>query len=503
MDARDYQNALYEFVRNSFRVFVERAFLELNPRTEFLPNWHLDVMCDELDKVRSGTSKPITVICVPPRSLKSHCSSVCLPAYLLGHNPSAQIICVSYAQDLADKFATECRALMQSPLYRALFPATHLSSKRPPLDELLTTRHGVRLATSVGGVVTGYGGDIVIVDDPLKPEDAFSQVARKKVNEWFSRTLRTRLNNQRTGRFVIVMQRLHEDDLVQHILDTNNAEDVRLLEFPAIADKDETYEITTPFGNSITYTRRLGDLLHPEREDRATLDRLRESMGTYNFSAPFLQSPVPSDGGIVKPNWFRRYTPEQLPFCAARLQSWDTAVTPGEFSDWSVCTTWLVVYLYMKHYDYNQHPELDAGKFPDMYLVDVYRAKLDFPGLKKAVIEQKLKFNPGTVLIEDKSSGTPLIQELHSLGHAGIQPYVPPPNCDKKMRMYACCSPIEGGYVYLPENAEWLSTYLSELRAFPYGRHDDLVDSTSQAIHWVNRSKFTAPHSVSLSKVLL
>ena len=157
----------------------------------------------------------------------------------------------------------------------------------------------------------------------------------------------------------------------------------------------------------------------------------------------------------------------------------------------------------MKHYDYNQHPELDAGKFPDMYLVDVYRAKLDFPGLKKAVIEQKLKFNPGTVLIEDKSSGTPLIQELHSLGHAGIQPYVPPPNCDKKMRMYACCSPIEGGYVYLPENAEWLSTYLSELRAFPYGRHDDLVDSTSQAIHWVNRSKFTAPHSVSLSKVLL
>jgi len=106
MDARDGKNTLYELVRNSFRVFMQRAFLELNPRTEFLPNWHLDVLCDELDKVRSGTSKPITVICVPPRSLKSHCSSVCLPAYLLGHNPSAQIICVSYAQDLADKFAT-------------------------------------------------------------------------------------------------------------------------------------------------------------------------------------------------------------------------------------------------------------------------------------------------------------------------------------------------------------------------------------------------------------
>jgi hypothetical protein len=181
---------------------------------------------------------------------------------------------------------------MQSAIYRALFPGTRLSSQRPPLDELVTTRQRVRLATSVAGVLTGYGAEIVIIDDPLKPENAFSDVARKRANDWFSGTLRTQLNSHKTGRFVIVMQRLHEDDLVGHILETVDAEDVRLLRFPAIADNDETYTIMSPLGKPITYLRSIGDLLHPEREDRATLDRLRQSMGIYNFSAQFLQSPV-------------------------------------------------------------------------------------------------------------------------------------------------------------------------------------------------------------------
>jgi len=154
----------------------------------------------------------------------------------------------------------------------------------------------------------------------------------------------------------------------------------------------------------------------------------------------------------------------------------------------------------MKYPDYDDNPEFYTGKCPDMYLIDVHRKKSTFPDLKKAVIDQKLKFNPSTVLIEDKASGTPLIQELHSMGHVGVQAYTPPPNCDKQMRMHACCSRIEGGYVYLPESAEWLSTYLEELRGFPHGRHDDQVDSTSQAIHWVNRAKFTMPHCVSVSK---
>jgi hypothetical protein len=218
MDGEDCKKALTSLARNSFRVFMERSFYELNPGDEFKPNWHLDVMCDSLDKVRSGIIKR-EIICLPPRSLKSHCASVCLPAYILGHDPSAQIICVSYAQDLADKFANDCRTLMQSAMYRTLFPAARLSSKRPALHELVTTGRGFRLATSVGGVLTGYGADFLIIDDILKPEDAFSESARRRANEWFSHTLLTRLNDQQNGRILVIMQRLHENDLVGHVLE--------------------------------------------------------------------------------------------------------------------------------------------------------------------------------------------------------------------------------------------------------------------------------------------
>ncbi len=218
MDSEGYKRALTAITRNSFRIFMERSFNELNPSDEFKPNWHLDVMCDRLDKVRRGIIKR-EIVCLPPRSLKSHCASVCLPAYILGHDPSAQIICVSYAKDLADRFANDCRTLMQSAMYKALFPNTRLSSRRPALDELVTTRRGFRLATSVGGVLTGYGADFLIIDDILKPEDAFSESARRRANEWFSHTLLTRLNDQQNGRIAIIMQRLHENDLAGHILE--------------------------------------------------------------------------------------------------------------------------------------------------------------------------------------------------------------------------------------------------------------------------------------------
>ncbi len=267
-------------------------------------------------------------------------------------------------------------------------------------------------------------------------------------------------------------------------------EDWRLVSFPAIAADNEAYTITTPFGKAVTYTRRRGDLLHPEREDEATLKRQRASMGEYAFSSQYLQSPVPLDGGLIKEQWFKRYTPDQLPELYFYLQSWDTATTVGELSNYSVCTTWRVVPPYMKFADFYYNEDRYARELSDMYLVDVYRKKLDFPSLRKAVIKLKETYQPQTVLIEDKSSGTPLIQELWSLGYVGVQRYLPPPGCDKFMRMHACCSMLERGHVFLPEQAPWLATYLNEMRAFPHGRFDDEVDSTSQALQWINRDKF-------------
>ena len=227
-------------MRSDFTAFIERSFHELNPTTAFLPNWHIEVIAAELEACRRGEIKRL-IINVPPRSLKSHCASVAFPAWLLGHDPSAQIICASYAQELANKLSSDCRTLFASSFYQDLFP-TRLSPHRQAVQEFMTTRQGFRLSTSVGGVLTGRGADFIIIDDPLKPEEALSDTQRKAVNDWFDHTLYSRLNNKRNGCIILIMQRLHEDDLVGHVL---GMEPWKVLRFPAIAEEDENHVIQT------------------------------------------------------------------------------------------------------------------------------------------------------------------------------------------------------------------------------------------------------------------
>src|SRR5437667_6852318 len=203
------KQAFAALMRSDLHGFIELSFCDLNPVADFKNNWHLDVIAYELEQVRLGKTQRL-IINVPPRSLKSHCASVAFPAWVLGHEPSSQLICASYAQDLSDKLASDCRALMMGDRYKRIF-RTRLAAQRPALQELVTTQNGFRLATSVGGVLTGRGADYLIVDDPLKPDEALSQTNRQKVNDWYDHTLLTRLNDKRYGRIVLIMQRLHED----------------------------------------------------------------------------------------------------------------------------------------------------------------------------------------------------------------------------------------------------------------------------------------------------
>ena len=205
------------FLRRDFVAFVERGFYELNPETEYLHNWHIDVIAEALEQCRSGKLRRL-IINVPPRSLKSHMTSESFVSWLLGHNPAARIICASYAQDLADKLAGDCRSLMAARWYQDLFPATRLAMRRQAVHDFMTSEKGFRLATSGGGVLTGRGADFIIIDDPLKPDEALSEVQRNAVNNWFDHTLISRLNDKRNGCIILIMQRLHEDDLVGHVL---------------------------------------------------------------------------------------------------------------------------------------------------------------------------------------------------------------------------------------------------------------------------------------------
>jgi predicted phage terminase large subunit-like protein len=468
-------NEYVTMLRSDFFAFIERSFYQLNPDAEFLPNWHIEMIASELERCLRGETKRL-IINVPPRSLKSHCASVAFPAWLLGHKPSTEIICVSYAQDLADKLALDCRSLMNSDWYGKVF-STRLSPQRQAVSEFMTESQGLRLATSVGGVVTGRGGEFIIIDDPIKPEEAVSDGRRDAVNEWYDRTLYSRLNNKETGCIIIIMQRLHEDDLVGHLVQQGGW---KVLKFPAIAVEDETHVISSHLGQR-TVQRRAGEALHPEHESLDILQDIRRNLGEYNFSGQYQQEPAPLGGGMVRLEWFKTYKDGEQPANFDLVfQSWDTAVKATELSDYSVCTTW-------------------GKKGENLYLLDVVRRQMEYPELKRMVRERARTLKATTVLIEDKSSGAQLLQELIREGLRGVTRYEP--KMDKIMRMHSVTSTIENGFVHLPEKANWLDEYRHELATFPKGKYDDQCDSTSQALDWV-KTGWGPDHYVRMMKFL-
>ena len=450
-------------LRNDFASFIERTFHELNPQANFVPGPYIELLAATLEKCRNGQTKR-QIINLPPRTLKSHAATVAYPAWLLGHDPSKQIICASYGQDLADKHARDCRTLMSSAFYLGLFPQTVLSPEKLSVNDFMTIAQGFRMATSVGGVLTGRGADIIILDDPMKPEDALSETRRRASNDWYFNTLLSRLNSKENGVIIIVMQRLHQEDLVGEVMEREHWD---VLSLPAIAMDDECYRYEGLFGGS-SFVRKAGEALHPERDSVETYRKIRETVGEYNFESQYQQNPIPREGGLIKRDWLKFYAPEELPpHFRMIVQSWDTANKAGELNDFSVCTTW----------------GIDGDRF---YLLHVHRMRMTFPVLKRAAKELYERFKPRKVVIEDKASGTSLIQELKREGLYGIEPYQPPPGSDKEMRTVGQSMKFESGQVLLPTNAPWLDDYVRELTGFPGAKFDDQVDSTTQALDFMS-----------------
>lgn len=448
-------------LRSDLVTFIERSFYELNPQTQLLLAPYVHLIAMHLEACRRGEIKRL-IINLPPRYLKSHCASVVFPAWLLGKDPSARIICASYGQDLAENLALESRKLIQSAMYQQIFPA-RLDPRKSAVNDFITTEGGGRMATSVGGVLTGRGADFIILDDPMKPDEALSDTRRQAVNDWYDNTLLSRLNDKINGCIIIIMQRLHQDDLVGHALEHG---DWTVLNLPAIAEVDETFEIREVFGTTL-WQRTIGEPLHEQRETLDMLQKTRARIGEYNFSSQYQQNPIPVGGAMVKSNWLMTYdTLPPVSECRGIFQSWDTANKTGELNDWSVCTTWGI-------WD-NRY-----------YLMNVLRKRLDYPSLISTVLSQAERFNPKNIIIEDKASGTQLIQDLNQKGIRNIYPYMPPTGTDKIMRLHAQTDVFEQGQIYLPEQAPWLDVYRTELLSFPGSKYYDQVDSTAQAIHYI------------------
>jgi predicted phage terminase large subunit-like protein len=358
--------------------------------------------------------------------------------------------------------------VLESKVYNQTFqPTWSLSDEQNQKTRFNNTMTGYRLATSVGGAGTGEGGDFIVVDDPIKASEAESEVRRQNVIDWWDNEMSTRGNNPETVAKVIIMQRLHANDLAGHCIKQGGYEVLRLP-----AEYDGKKSVTCIGWEDPRNT--LGELLWPERFSKETINDLKRQLGSRGTASQLQQDPKAAEDGLFKRKWWKTYN--QLPLAGQRkrvVQFWDTAQKPGISNDYSVCATWI---------------ETQSG----FYLADVLRAKLEYPQLKAAIKMQQAKWNATAVQIEDKGSGISLIQDLRQETSLPIVAYDPGQN-DKQVRAAAATPTVEAGNCFLPEDASWTEDFIREHEQFPDGDNDDQVDTTSQMAEYFNRQRAYNP----------
>jgi len=450
---RDLADAIY---RTDFGAFTCKAFEALNPGQRLILNWHIECICYQVQQMVSGDARKRLVLNLPPRTLKSFIVSVALPAWLLGRVPSTRIICASYSDELAAKFSRDCRALLETPFYKRVFPQTRLNPKKAAEGEFETTRRGSRLATSVGGTLTGRGGDVLIVDDPIKANDADSEVARRGAIDWFRNTALSRLDDPAESLVCIAMQRLHVDDLSGILIE----QDWPRLVIPAIAVEPADYRVS----EDEVYPRPAGELLQPQRDGPAAIEELKREIGSRVFAAQYQQNPTPPDGNMIKAAWLGRYdsAPERQTFQRVVL-SCDPAGKAGIRNDYTAIT-------------------VVGVREKSLHVLQVSRGHWTVMQMREQIMMLAALWRVDLVIVEDTASGMGLIQLLKEVPHLNVVGRNP--DADKITRMSRQQGRFEAGRILLPTEALWLADFENELLAFPSGRYDDQVDALLLFLEW-------------------
>ena len=457
---------------SSLKFFLRNVFNTLNPSTKIIWNWHIDYLCDVLEEVYLGKIKRV-IINIPPRYLKSIICSVAFPAWVLGKDPTKRIIVCSYSKTLAVKHSIDTRQVMQSEWYKQCFPNTQISHGKNEKTKFITTKNGFRFATSTGGTLTGEGGDILIIDDPHNPVNIFNKKNRIKVANWFSSVFSSRLNNKKTGSIIVVMQRLHNEDLCGYLLDKKNNKNKWFhINIPAIAENEITYQLY----DKIYKIRQVGNILHKKMEGEDELNNIKSDLGEYNFLAQYQQNPISAEGNLIKKKWLKYFNLDEFlkemngnDICKNYYISIDCAAGIGTENDFSAIAVFLV----------------KNNKF---YLCNIYNLKLIYPDLKKEILSIFNEYNPVAILIENKSNGSSLIQDLQQQYNKIISIK---PTKSKEYRVNEILTTIESGSFFIAEKQSWNESFEAELLSFPSCKHDDIVDAVSQMINWYNnRQKY-------------
>ena len=434
-----------ELAQTKYIKFVEKVW------PSFISGAHHKRMAEAFERVASGQCKRL-IINMPPRHTKSEFASYLLPAWFLGRFPHKKVIQTSHTAELAVGFGRKVRNLVDTEVYKDIFPDLSLSTDSKAAGRWNTSKGGDYFAIGVGGAVTGKGADLLIIDDPHSEQEAAMAAVNPdvydKVYEWYTSGPRQRL--QPGGAIVIVMTRWAQRDLTGQVLKSaaqRSGEDWEVIEFPAIL----------PSGNP----------LWPQFWSIEELSALKEELPNAKWQAQYQQNPVGNESAIIKRDWWKWWEEDHPPECDFILQSWDTAFEKTQRADYSAGTTWGVFTNYK-----------DNTK--NIILLNTYKKRVEFPDLKRDVLREYNDYEPDTLIIEKKASGAPLIYDLRAMG-VPVQEYTPSKGQDKIARLNAVSDIIASGKVWVPRT-RWAEELVDEIAAFPSGEHDDLVDATTLAL---------------------
>ena len=432
--------------QKSFMAFVKEMW------PGFIHGRHHALMAKKFEEIAAGKLKRL-IINMPPRHTKSEFASYLLPAWYLGKFPNRKIIQTSNTAELAVGFGRKVRNLVDGERYAKIFPNVALRHDSKAAGRWATNANGDYFAIGVGGTVTGKGADLLIIDDPHSEQEASLAASNPevydKVFEWYSSGPRQRL--QPGGAIVIVMTRWSKRDLTGRVLQSmveRDGDEWEVISLPAIM----------PSGNS----------LWPEFWSLSELEKLRNELPISKWSAQYQQDPSAEEGAIVKREWWQEWEKDTPPVCDFVIQSWDTAFTKNERSDYSACTTWGVFYM-------DEDP-----KDSHIILLDSLKERLEFPELKERALQMYKEWEPDAFIVEAKASGAPLVFELRRMG-IPVQEFTPTRGNDKITRVNSVSDLFASGKVWAPRK-RWAEEVIEEMAAFPNSDHDDLVDSATQAL---------------------
>ena len=452
------QEAFYEaadiYINSMKRENAQKDFMsfvkEMWPG--FINGAHHKIMAKKFEDIANGKTRRL-IINMPPRHTKSEFGSYMLPAWFLGRDPSKKIIQCSNTAELAVGFGRKVRNLVGSEQYARIFPDVNLRSDSKAAGRWSTNANGEYFAIGVGGTVTGKGADLLIIDDPHSEQEAAIAATNPevydKVYEWYSSGPRQRL--QPGGSIIVIMTRWSKKDLTGRILKSaleKDGDEWDIIEFPAILPS--------------------GRALWPQFWDIKELEVLREELPLPKWQAQYQQQPTSEEGALVKRDWWKKWEQDNPPQCTYVIQSWDTAFTKNERSDYSACTTWGVFYL--------NEDELQ----PNVILLDAFKERLEFPELKEKAFNMYKEWTPDSFIVEGKASGLPLIGELRRMG-IPVSEFTPTRGNDKIARLNSVTDLFASGKVWAPPR-RWADEVIEEMASFPNSDHDDLVDSSTQAL---------------------